>query len=196
MIKFRSSAVGLLCLTTALVASGCTGGKDAVDQSAGGQFRYVGATKKGELIAPDKRKMAGAMTGELIDGGTYELKQDLGSVVVLNMFASWCGPCNIETPQMDALYRARKASGLKVVGLDVKENTKSDAQDFLKSKGVTFPVVYDEKAKTALQLGDVPLAGLPDTVVIDKQGRVAAVYVGLTLPADLKPALDALAKES
>jgi hypothetical protein len=56
--------------------------------------------------------------------------------------------------------------------------------------------VYDEKAKTAQQLGNVPVAALPGTVIIDKLGRVAAVYVGSVLPKDLSPALDTLAKES
>ncbi len=57
-------------------------------------------------------------------------------------------------------------------------------------------MVYDEAARTAIQLGDVPMAALPSTVVIDKQGRVAAVYVGSVLPADLTPALDQLAREA
>jgi peroxiredoxin len=196
MFATRLSATGAACVAAALVATGCSSGKDAVSQSAGSEFRYVSANKKGELIPADQRKMAGPMTGELLAGGTYRLADDKGSIVVLNMFASWCGPCNIETPQMDALYRERKASGVKFVGLDVKENTRSDATDWIKGKDITFPVVYDEKAKTALQLGNVPLAGLPDTVVIDRQGRVAAVYVGLTLPKDLTPALDALSQES
>ena len=58
--------------------------------------------------------------------------------------------------------------------MDVKDPSKSAAQSWLQDKQITFPVVYDEPAKTALQLGNVPLAALPATVVIDKQGRVAA----------------------
>ena len=116
--------------------------------------------------------------------------------MVLNFFASWCGPCQNETPQFDQVYRERKATGVQFVGLDVKDPSKSASQAWLQNKQVTFPVVYDEPAKTAMQLGNLPLAGLPATVVIDKQGRVSAVYVGAVLPKDLTNALDQLAKEA
>ncbi len=184
----------LVLAVTALTA--CTGGKDAVDQSASDGFRYSQANTKGTLIAPDKRKDAGAVSGELISGGSYALAQDKGKVVVLNYFASWCPPCQSETPQFDSVYRARKSAGVSFIGLDVKDPSKSASQAWLENKQVSFPVVFDEPAKTALQLGNVPISGLPDTVVIDKQGRVAAVYVGATLPKDLTDALDQLAKEA
>jgi len=187
-------AAGLLAVL--LSASACSSGKDAVDQSAGSQYRYVQATRKGELIPAAERKQAGPLAGELLSGGEYRLAADTGHVVVLNFLASWCAPCQIETPQFDALYRARKSEGIKFVGLDVKESGRDAARSWIEDKDITFPIVYDEKAKTALQMGSIPLAGLPDTVVVDKQGRVAAVYVGITLPRDLEPVLDALAKEA
>ncbi|MBV9822142.1 MAG: TlpA family protein disulfide reductase [Actinobacteria bacterium] len=187
---------GLLALLLAATAvTGCTGGKDAVDQSSGNQFRYVSATDKGSVIEAAKRKQAGPVAGTLLAGGDYKLADDRGKVVVLNYFASWCPPCQTETPQFDSLYRERKAKGVAFVGMDVKDPSKSAAQSWLQDKKITFPVVYDEAAKSAIQLGDVPMAALPSTVVIDKQGRVAAVYVGSVLPADLTPALDQLVRE-
>jgi cytochrome c biogenesis protein CcmG/thiol:disulfide interchange protein DsbE len=116
--------------------------------------------------------------------------------VLVNFFASWCGPCQNETPQFDQVYRDRKTAGVRFVGLDVKDPSKSASQAWLQNKQITFPVIYDEPGKTALQLGDLPLAGLPATVVIDRQGRVSAVYVGPVLPKDLTNALDLLAKEA
>jgi peroxiredoxin len=173
----------------------CTGGKDAVVQPDG-SFRYVQTTQKGTVIPPGSRKKAGPVKGELLSGGSYDLADDTGKVVVLNFLASWCGPCQTETPQFDALYRERKASGIQFVGLDVKEPGKDTAKSWIEDKQITFPIVYDEKAKTAQQLGNVPVAVLPGTIIIDKLGRVAAVYVGTVLPKDLTPALDTLAKES
>jgi peroxiredoxin len=186
--------IALLLAATAL--TGCSGGKDAVDQSSGNQFRYVSATDKGSVIEAAKRKQAGPVAGTLLSGGGYRLSDDRGKVVVLNYFASWCPPCQTETPQFDSIYRERKAAGVQFVGMDVKDPSKGAAQSWIKDKGITFPVVYDEPARTAIQLGDVPMAALPSTVVIDKQGRVAAVYVGSVLPADLTPALDQLAREA
>ncbi|MDQ1733991.1 MAG: hypothetical protein QOH56_242 [Pseudonocardiales bacterium] len=189
------TALAAATLSLTLLA-GCTGGSNAVDQNANGQFRYVQSTTKGSVIPLVQRKKAGDLTGGLLAGGSYRLSQDAGSVVVLSYFAHWCGPCQTETPQLDALYRERKASGIKFVGIDAKDPSKSAALAWVQDKGLTFPIVYDQMGKTALQLGDLPLKFPPASVVIDKQGRVAAVYVGSILPKDLTPVLDTLARET
>ncbi|HEX8768776.1 MAG TPA: TlpA disulfide reductase family protein [Jatrophihabitans sp.] len=192
----RAAVLVAALLTAVLGLSACSSGKNAVDQSSANQFRYVQANKKGSVIEPAQRKQAGPVTGTLLAGGQYRLSDDRGKVVVLNYFASWCPPCQTETPQFDSIYRERKSDGVQFVGMDVKDPSKSAAQSWIEDKGVTFPVVYDEAARTAIQLGDVPMAALPSTVVIDKQGRVAAVYVGSVLPKDLTPALDELIEEA
>ena len=193
-MKRRRILLGLV-LATALLGSACSGGTDAVDQSAGGQYRYVGATPKGKTIAEAKRKPAGPATGTLLDGGGWMLNSMKGQVVVLNYWATWCAPCRIETPNLQKVYTAWKPKGVTFVRIDVKEANRSPVQAFVKDNAVTYPIVFDEGAKTALQIGHLPLQGLPNTVVIDKQGRVAAVYVGNVLPADLEPVLASLTIE-
>jgi peroxiredoxin len=188
------TALAAATLSLTLLA-GCTGGSNAVDQNANGQFRYVQSTTKGSVIPLVQRKKAGDLTGGLLAGGSYRLSQDAGSVVVLSYFAHWCGPCQTETPQLDALYRERTASGIKFVGIDAKDPSKSAALAWVQDKALTFPIVYDQTAKTALQLGNIPIT-IPASVVIDKRGRVAAVYFGSTLPKDLTPVLDTLARET
>lgn len=190
----RTAAV--LAAALMLPVSACSAGKNAVDQGANNEFRYVQANQQGTVIAEAKRKLAGPLAGTLLSGGNYQLSSDRGKIVVLNFFASWCGPCQNETPQFDQVYRDRKPTGVEFVGLDVKDPSKSASQAWLQNKQVTFPVVYDEPGKTALQLGNLPLAGLPATVMIDRQGRVSAVYVGPVLPKDLTNALDQLVKEA
>jgi peroxiredoxin len=185
----------VLALAAGLLV-GCGVGKNAVDQTANNQFRYHGGNQKGSLIAVADRKQAGPVAGSLIGGGDYQLSADRGKVVVLNFFASWCAPCQVETPQFDSLYRARKDAGVQFVGMDVKDPSKSGVQSWLQAKQISFPVVYDEPGKSAIQLGDVPLAGLPATVLIDKQGRVAAVYTQEVFAKDLEPALNQLAGEA
>jgi thiol-disulfide isomerase/thioredoxin len=193
-MKRRRILLGLV-LATALLGGACSGGTDAVDQTAGGQYRYVGATPKGKTIAEAKRKPAGRATGTLLGGGGWTLKSLNGQVVVLNYWATWCAPCRIETPNLQRVYTAWKPKGVTFVGIDVKEADRSPVQAFVKDNAVTYPIVFDEGAKTALQIGHLPLQGLPNTVVIDKQGRVAAVYVGNVLPADLEPVLASLTAE-
>lgn len=193
----RVRAVLAALAVGAVVLTGCSGGSDAVDQTNGGEFRYVGATKSGTLIPVAQRKTAGDATAALLNGtGTFSLAAERGKVVVLNFWATWCPPCRVETPQFDALYRKVKSPTMQFVGLAVKDVSKSSVQSFVHDNDITFPIAYDQTAKSALQLGKLPLVGLPDTVVVDKQGRVAAVYVGPLTPGDLQPILTSLAKET
>lgn len=184
-------AAGVIAVSLALTA--CSGGDNAVDQTAGGQFRYVGSTAKGKTIPEADRKSAGNATATYLDGtGQFELAALKGQVVVLNYWATYCGPCVTESPAFDKLYRANKAQGVTFVGIDVKEVSRSKARAFVADNDITYPMVYDQTARTALQIGRVPAAALPSTVVVDRQGRVAAVYVGAVQAGDLQPVLTSL----
>ncbi len=189
----------LALLTCALLAvTACSGGTDAVDQSAGGQFRFIGATPHGKTIAVGSRKTAGDVSGDLLGKGTFSLAAQKGKVVVLNFWASYCGPCRTESPNFDKLNRQMKGQDVEFVGLDIKEVGRDAPTAFIRDFKITYPSVWDPKAKSALQLGKLPVvtAGLPWTVLIDKQQRVAAVYIGEVLPADVEPALKSLLAES
>lgn len=93
-----------------------------VDVASRISFRYTEATKAGTPIPEEKRKAAGPVQGTLLGGGTYSLAEDMGKIVLLNFWGSWCGPCINEAPQLDTIYRQHKASGVMVVGLDVKDS--------------------------------------------------------------------------
>ena len=189
------SRLAALLLAGGVLLSACTGA-NAVSQ-AGSVYHYVGTTPRGKTIAVADRRQAGDVTGKLMAGGPFTLSSQKGKVVVLNFWASWCAPCQNEAPGLDDLYRQNKAKGVTIVGLDVKDFNKDNANSFITDKKITYPNVYDPTASSALQLGKVPLSiGLPWTVVIDKQQRVAAVYNGQVLPKDLQPVLDALTAES
>lgn len=180
----------------AVAVSGCTG-TDAVDPQAGGDFRYVGATARGHVIPMPERKRTGDVTAPYLSGGgTFRLSSLKGQVVVLNYWATWCPPCITETPGFDRIYRSLKAKKVAFVGVDVKEASPSKAQAFVADNHISYPMVFDEIGRTALQLGKVPLMSLPATVVIDRAGRVAAVYAGPQLAGDLTPALTTLAAET
>lgn len=182
--------------TAALATSACTASTEAVDQTAGTEFRFTDATDKGQVIPVADRKKPGDVSGELLDGsGTYALSADAGKVVVVNLWGAWCGPCKVETPQFQQVYLQTKDQGVTFVGFDVKD-TKSKAQNFVTDNDITYPMVYDQATKVALQLGELPVQGLPLTVLVDKQGRVAAAYVGLTQPSQLKPAIATLVAEN
>src|SRR3954471_19633539 len=174
-------------LAAALVLSACTG-SDAVDQTGGGTFKFGGATRLGDLYPQSHRKAAADFDGKLLDGGTFKLASTRGKVVVLNFWASWCGPCKTETPQFDLLYRQIKAKGVDFVGIDTKD-VKSNAKSFIKNNDISYPIVFDEPGETALRLGNLPATALPFTVLLDQQGKVAAVYVIRLSAKDLQTAI-------
>jgi peroxiredoxin len=187
-------AVAAIAAAACLILVGCTG-KNAVDQSAGGQFRFVSGTSVGATYAVADRRKAGDFTGNLLDGGTTQLSQDAGKVVVINFWATWCGPCTTETPQFDSVYRTNKGKGVDFVGIDTKD-IRNKAQAFVKDNDITFPIVFDEQGQTAIALGKIPALSLPFTVLVDKQQRIAAVYLSRLSGEDLQPVLDKLRAEA
>jgi peroxiredoxin len=192
--RTRSPALLATLLLAVLVAvSACSGASEAPE--AGGQYRYVSATPKGTVIPQPDRKPVGAVVGTQLDGSTFTLSAELGKVVLINFWGSWCGPCVAETPELQKIYVADQSQGVLFVGVAVKDE-KADTQAFVTDNAITYPIVYDFNAKTALQLGNIPMRGLPATVVIDKQGKVAGVFVGPVLAGDVNPVVATLLAES
>ncbi|MDP9092925.1 MAG: TlpA family protein disulfide reductase [Actinomycetota bacterium] len=191
-MKLRPAAA--IAAAACLVLVGCSG-KNAVDQSAGGQFRFVSGTSVGTTYAVAERRKAGNFTGNLLDGSTMRLSQDAGKVVVINFWATWCGPCTTETPQFDSVYRTNKTKGVDFVGIDTKD-IRNKAQAFVTDNDITYPIVFDEQGQTAIALGKIPALSLPFTVVVDKQQRIAAVYLSRLSGKDLQPVLDKLLAEA
>lgn len=171
-------------------------GKDAVSNDSTGAYRFSGATAAGKLIAAGDRKPVGAVSATLLDGSKFTLASTDGRVTLVNFYASWCVPCQTETPQLASLYTELRPSGVSFIGVATKESSNSTAKEFATDEGITYPVVYDQSAKVPLQMGNIPLIALPMTVILDKEHRVAAVYPTQVLPADLRPTLTSLLAEA
>jgi peroxiredoxin len=183
----------LIVLAAALALSACTG-SDAVDQNPNGTFKFSSGTPLGKLYPVKDRRPAGSFSGTLLDGGTTNLAATHGNVVVINFWAAWCAPCKTETPQFDLVYRRTKARGVDFLGIDTKDIL-GNAKAFVSDYDISYPIVYDEQGETALRLGDLPATALPFTVLLDKRGRVAAVYIIRLSAKDLTGALDKLLAE-
>lgn len=183
-----------LAAVALLVVAGCSTGTDAVDQNAAGQFRFVSANKKGDLIPVSKRKAAPTFSGTLLDGKSAKLSDFRGKVVALNFWGSWCAPCRVEAPDLQKVYAKDKARGLQVVGVDVKD-TKSDAESFLTGKGITYPSFWDPQGRAALTFRDFNPNAIPSTILLDRKGRVAGVYLSSLLDNDLSKVAEPLLAE-
>jgi cytochrome c biogenesis protein CcmG/thiol:disulfide interchange protein DsbE len=106
--------------------------------------------------------------------GELELSSLRGKAVVLNLWASWCGPCKEEAPYLEQVWRSRRHEGVVVVGLDAKD-FRADARRFADRFDLTFPLVYDGPGDT---LDGFNATGFPETFVIDREGRVVAGFAG------------------
>jgi thiol-disulfide isomerase/thioredoxin len=175
---------------TAVALSGCT--------AAGGDtntFQYTNATPLDTLIPVAARRPAEPISGQLLDGaGQFQLDRYRGKIVVLNFWASWCGPCRIETPQLAQLYRKVGPTGVQFVGIDTKDSRPS-ARAFVAQDHVTYPIVFDQEGQIQLRLGNIP-GSLPFTVLVDRRGRVAAVYLSQLTSKDLTKPLATLRGET
>ena len=173
-----------------LVLSGCTS-----SAAKDGTFSFHGAQPVGKLITVSDRKPVHDFSGSLLDGGKYRLADYAGKVTVVNFWGTWCGPCKIETPQFGQIYEAYKSKGVTFVGIDVKEPSRDEPRAFVRDNRIRYPIVYDEEGETAVRLGNIPTQAMPFTVVLDKDHRVAAVYVTRLAPSDLEPVLNKLVAE-
>jgi len=130
---------------------------------------FIAAAARGELRqAPD-------FTLERLDrDGELTLSSLRGKAVVVNAWASWCIPCKEEAPFLEQVWRENRDRGLVVVGLDAKD-FRGDARRFVRRYDLTFPIVHDGSGSTICRLG---VTGFPETVVLDREGKAIAGFVG------------------
>jgi peroxiredoxin len=127
----------------------------------------AGARVAPQAAAPD-------FTLRQIDGPNLRLGEQRGRVVMVNFWATWCGPCRQEMPQLDRLYQKYKSSGFVLLGVNVDDDARK-AADVAAKLGVTFPVLLDTD-KAVSRLYD--LSTMPSTVIIDRDGKVRYLHRG------------------
>jgi peroxiredoxin len=118
-------------------------------------------------LAPD-------FTLRSMGGPNLRLKEQRGRVVLVNFWATWCGPCRQEMPHLNRLYDKYRASGFVLLGVNVDDDARK-AAEVASKLGVTFPVLLDTD-KTVSRLYD--MSAMPATVVIDRDGRVRYIHRG------------------
>ena len=123
--------------------------------------------------------------------GRATLSDWRGQVVVLNYWASWCSPCRDESPLLQRWHERIRQRGGTVLGIDVRD-TSDDAREFIDEYGLTYPHLKDGPGETQ---DDYGVSGLPETFVIDRRGRIAAVKRGPVDDAFLQRTVPPLLEE-
>lgn len=188
----------LLACAAMLALAGCSTGDDAVAQ--GGTFEFVAPGGQTDIFydPPQDRGRPGPLSGpDLMDPDkTISLDDFAGKVVVLNVWGQWCGPCRTEIGQLQQVYDATKDRGVQFLGIDVRDNNRDAARDFIVDRKITFPSIYDPPMRTMIALGGrYPATVIPSTVVLDREHRVAAVFLRELLAEDLQPVVERVAAE-
>jgi thiol-disulfide isomerase/thioredoxin len=149
-----------------------------------------GSSASLRVIPVAERKAAPVLTGPLVDGAPFDLGAWRGSPVVVNVWGSWCGPCNDEQPDLVAAAKALAPRGVKFLGLD-QETSRANAQAHQRTYGVTYPSLADPDGTQLLRFrGLIPPASVPTTVVLDTEHRVAAFKIARITKATLLAMVD------
>ena len=110
-----------------------------------------------------------------LDGRTLRLSQFRGKVVFLNVWTTWCPPCRMEMPAMEALYRQLHDEDLVVLAVSQDENGAEAVRPFVAELGLTFPVLLDPEGRVSTRYG---VTGYPETFIIDRDGHVVKHTIG------------------
>jgi thiol-disulfide isomerase/thioredoxin len=162
----------LLVLALALPLAACSS-SNTTQGSAGQGNGNTATSKTGGLLS--KRVTAPTLSGATIGGGTLSTASYQGSVVVVNFYASWCAPCVAETPLLEQV--AQSDPGVHFVGVLFKD-TAANGASFRRAHDITYPSLIDTDGVDLAKFRNVDPSAVPVTFVIDKQGKVAARYVG------------------
>jgi len=152
---------------------------------------WHGPVRAGGLTPVAKRQLAPNMEFEQLDGGTWRLRDHRGEVVLINLWATWCGPCREETPGLVRLFNEDGPKGLAMVGLSLDVGGREKVRSFAEQFRVPYPIVFPEAMS---QLADT-VEAVPTTMLLDKSGRVAKVYVGAERERIFKEDVEALLAE-
>jgi thiol-disulfide isomerase/thioredoxin len=168
--RTRVSLVWLLVLGIAM--SGCAGIEET------GTKGYVAGGGGIVVVPASERTSPATAAGETLEGRSLSLEELRGKPVVVNIWSSWCGPCRGEQPLLNTA--SEELSGRAVfVGVNIRENSLKTALAYARKAAIPYESIHSPDSAALLGLGPSVMAlGMPATVVLDREGHIAAMVSG------------------
>lgn len=148
------------------------------DVSGTGDLEYIQGDGNVTQIAPEDRGDPVDISGDTLDGGSLDLADLRGKVVVVNVWGAWCGPCRSEAPLLVEAADEADPKQTAYVGIDIRDTSTDAPRSFEQKYGIEYPSIYDPGSETLLRLGKYAPTSPPSTILLDRQGRVAAMISG------------------
>ena len=191
---WRRRAVAVASATALLALGACSSDPNSIAEQAkkGDQKGYIAGNGQIEQIPAAKRLDPVTLEGATLDGRQWSSTSERGKqVVVVNLWGSWCPPCIEEIPDLEKVWTDVQAAGKPVqfMGIDFREDPQRGAA-FVKTQKMTYPSLTDESGVLILAFGRQAPTSPPSTLVLDKEGRVAARVNGAVSAATLQGLID------
>jgi thiol-disulfide isomerase/thioredoxin len=181
-------------VAAAAVAVALLGGCSS--QSAPSGEPAAATTARVATFAAGDREPAPALSGPTLTGTTFDLAAQRGKVVVINVWGSWCGPCRAETPDLVRVANSTAASGVQFVGINTREQSLRSGQAFAQQFAMPYPSLPDPDGEVLVRFNEtVPPSAVPSTILLDRQGRIAARALGAVTEQQLRDLLAPLVAE-
>ncbi|MFF1598944.1 TlpA family protein disulfide reductase [Streptomyces mirabilis] len=192
--RSRAALLTTGAAVAALVLSACGSGGTS---GGSGNSNFVAGKDGISTVAKGSRAGAPDLSGPTVDGKQLDVKDYKGKVVVVNVWGSWCPPCRAEAPNFVKVAKDTAAKGVQFVGINTRDANISLAQAFEKQQGVTYPSLYDPTSKLLLRFkkGTLNLQTIPSTIVIDRDGKIAARTLQALSEEKLREMLDPVVAE-
>lgn len=190
----RRAVAALVAAGTALTLAACSGGGTSDDADVAGQG-YVSGDGSFTQWAADDRKGPVEIAGTDFAGAAVDLADWRGDVVVLNTWYAECPPCRAEAPDLVDIATEYADQGVRLLGINGVDDAGA-AESFQRTFDVPYPSIDDrDKGAVAALQGIVPIQATPTTVVLDREGKVAARIVGLAEGSTLRALVDEVLAE-
>lgn len=177
----------------ALVLSGCAGGTEV--QTGGEDDRFISGDGSATVFDAGEREPVPDVEGTTFEDEDLALSDYEGEILVVNVWASWCGPCRSEQPVLDEVHQEYADLGVEFLGVNIKDN-RTAAEAYTENKGVAYPSLYDQPGEVPQAFREtVPPRAIPSTLVIDPEGDIAARVIGPTTYGQLTDLLNPLVTE-